>query len=176
MNNKGFTFVEIVSMLIVISVMTLLSMPLLSKELKDVKKEETLGACNLIKQSLKTYYYKSNVESKKTLDLANEKVQKELDINLNIENGNATIDENGKKIGKLNQEKNPTTINKIRCNHYITKSHAEYMARCNLGSAGSGAKVKTFGRDPETNFRRFNKNDVYDPIMKKYVTKLKKLK
>ena len=87
-----------------------------------------------------------------------------------------TIDENGKRIGKLNQEKNPTTINKIRCNHYITKSHAEYMARCNLGDAGSGAKVKTFGRDPETNFRRFNKNDVYDPIMKKYVTKLKKLK
>lgn len=87
-----------------------------------------------------------------------------------------TIDENGKRIGKLNQEKNPTTINKIRCNHYITKSHAEYMARCNLGDAGSGAKVKTFGRDPETNFRRFNKNDIYDPIMKKYVTKLKKLK
>lgn len=87
-----------------------------------------------------------------------------------------TIDENGKKLAKVNQEKNPTTINKIRCNHYITKSHAEYTARCNLGDAGSGEKVKTFGRDVETNFRRFDKNDVYDPIMKKYVTKLKKLK
>ncbi|MBQ3039345.1 MAG: glycosyltransferase family 92 protein, partial [Alphaproteobacteria bacterium] len=87
-----------------------------------------------------------------------------------------TIDENGKKIGKVNQEKNPTTINKIRCNHYITKSHAEYIARCNLGDAGSGEKVKTFGRDVETNFRRFDKSEVYDPIMKKYVTKLKKLK
>ena len=87
-----------------------------------------------------------------------------------------TIDENGRKLAKVNQEKNPTTINKIRCNHYITKSHAEYTARCNLGDAGSGEKVKTFGRDVETNFRRFDKNDVYDPIMKKYVTKLKKLK
>lgn len=87
-----------------------------------------------------------------------------------------TIDENGKKLAKVNQEKNPTTINKIRCNHYITKSHAEYIARCNLGDAGSGEKVKTFGRDVETNFRRFDKSEVYDPIMKKYVTKLKKLK
>lgn len=86
-----------------------------------------------------------------------------------------TIDENGRKLAKVNQEKNPTTINKIRCNHYITKSHAEYIARCNLGDAGSGEKVKTFGRDVETNFRRFDKNDVYDPIMKKYVTKLKKM-
>ena len=87
-----------------------------------------------------------------------------------------TIDENGRKLAKVNQEKNPTTINKIRCNHYITKSHAEYIARCNLGDAGSGEKVKTFGRDVETNFRRFDKSEVYDPIMKKYVTKLKKLK
>ncbi len=86
-----------------------------------------------------------------------------------------TIDENGKKLAKVNQEKNPTTINKIRCNHYITKSHAEYLARCNLGDAGSGEKVKTFGRDVETNFRRFDKNDIYDPIMKKYVTQLKKM-
>lgn len=84
-----------------------------------------------------------------------------------------TIDENGKKIGRINQEKNPTTINKIRCNHYITKSYDEYMARCNLGDAGSGEKIKTFGRDPETNFHLFNKNDIYDPIMQKYVKKLK---
>ena len=87
----------------------------------------------------------------------------------------STIDENGRKIGKINQEKNPTTINKIRCNHYITKSYSEYMARCNLGDASSGEKVKTFGRDPETNFHRFNKNEVYDPIMQKYVKKLNEL-
>jgi hypothetical protein len=44
-----------------------------------------------------------------------------------------------------------------------------------LGDAGSGEKVKTFGRDPETNFHRFNKNEVYDPIMQKYVKKLNEL-
>ena len=86
-----------------------------------------------------------------------------------------TIDENGKKIARVNQQHNPTTINKIRCNHYITKSHAEYIARCHLGDAGSGEKVKIFGRDPETNFQRFNKNEVHDSIMEKYVKKLKNL-
>lgn len=84
-----------------------------------------------------------------------------------------TIDENGKKRGFVNQEREPTTHNFLRCNHYITKSHAEYIARCHLGNAGSDEKVKSFGRDPETNFKLFNKNDIYDPIMDKYIRKLK---
>ena len=84
-----------------------------------------------------------------------------------------TIDETGRKRGFVNQEKEPTSHNFIRCNHYITKSHAEYIARCNLGDAGSGEKVKTLGKDPETNFKNFDKSEVYDPIMDKYIEKLK---
>jgi len=102
MNNKGFTLTEIVAMTIVISVMTLISTPLISKELKEVKKEETIDACYLVKQSLKTYYYKNENNSKKMLDLSDEQVQKELDIeNTNIEIGQATIDENGTITSEL---------------------------------------------------------------------------
>ena len=100
MNNKGFTLTEIISMTIVISVMTLVSTPLISKELKEVKKEETIDACHLIKQSLKTYYYQNN--STTTLDLSNEKTQKELDIqNTNIITGKATISESGQITSEI---------------------------------------------------------------------------
>ena len=87
-----------------------------------------------------------------------------------------TIDENGTHIGGVHQEHNPTTINKIRCNHYQTKSYEEYFRRCNKGSAATGDKLKTFGKDVETNFRNFDKNEVYDKIMDKYVKKLKSRK
>lgn len=100
MNNKGFTITEIISMTIVISVMTLVSTPLVSKELKKVKKEETIDACYLVKQSLKTYYHLNN--SKRTLDLSNERIQKELDIqNININSGMATIGENGQITSEM---------------------------------------------------------------------------
>lgn len=100
MNNRGFTLIEIISMTIVISVMTLVSTPLVSKELKEVKKEETIDACYLIKQSLKTYYYQNN--TKTTLDLTNEKTQKMLDIqNMNISSGKATISENGQITSEM---------------------------------------------------------------------------
>lgn len=82
-----------------------------------------------------------------------------------------TIDENAKKRGFVNQESEPTTHDFIRCNHYITKSHEEYIKRCNQGDAGSGEKVK--GKDPEKRFKLFNKNDIYDNIMDKYIEKLK---
>lgn len=84
-----------------------------------------------------------------------------------------TIDESGTKRGRVNQEAAPTTHNWLRCNHYQTKSHDEYIARCNLGDAGSGEKVKVFRRDPETNFKLFDHNEVYDPIMDKWIKKLK---
>ena len=100
MNNRGFTLIEIISMTIVISVMTLVSTPLVSKELKEVKKEETIDACYLIKQSLKTYYYQNN--TKTTLDLTNEKTQKMLDIqNMNISSGKARISENGQITSEM---------------------------------------------------------------------------
>ena len=67
MNNKGFTLTEIISMTIVVSVMTLVSTPVISNELKKVKKEETIDSCYLVKQSLKTYYYQNEPNSKKHL-------------------------------------------------------------------------------------------------------------
>lgn len=102
MNNKGFTTIEIISMTIVISVMTLISMPFISNELNDVKKEETIDSCYLVKQSLKTYYYQNETNSKKTFDLANEITKKELDIDkMNINFGRATINENGHVTGEM---------------------------------------------------------------------------
>ena len=100
MNNKGFTLIEIVSMTIVISIMTLASTPFVSKEMEKVKKEETLDACYLIKQSLKTYYYQTSLNG--TFDLSDESTQKMLDIqNMNINYGKATISKNGQVTGEI---------------------------------------------------------------------------
>lgn len=87
-----------------------------------------------------------------------------------------TIDENGTHIGSVHQEHNPTTINKIRCNHYQTKSYEEYLRRCGLGDVATGEAIKVQGKDVETNFRNFDKNEVHDNIMDKYVKKLKSTK
>ena len=40
MNSKGFTLVEFISITIIVSVMTFVSAPLISKELDEVKREE----------------------------------------------------------------------------------------------------------------------------------------
>ena len=54
---NGFTLVEFVSMMVIVSVMTLVATPLVSKELNNVKKDEAIIKSNLVKQSLKNYYY-----------------------------------------------------------------------------------------------------------------------
>ena len=82
------------------------------------------------------------------------------------------FDENGKKIGRINQTKDRNiTTNKIRCNHYVTKSYEEYIARMNKGSAT--AQISTEYRGIEK-FNMYDKNEVYDDIMDKYIKELKK--
>ena len=91
---NGFTLVEFISIMVVVSVMTLVSTPLVSNELEDVKKEEAITKSNLVKQSLKAYYYQNN--SAISLDLSNKDVINELNIgNANIKGGQATIDSSG---------------------------------------------------------------------------------
>lgn len=83
-----------------------------------------------------------------------------------------TIDENGKKLGRIIQtEKRNITTNKIRCNHYVTKSFEEYVARMNQGSA-TGQKSTEY-RSVEK-FKMYDRNEIYDDIMDKYIPKLKK--
>ena len=82
------------------------------------------------------------------------------------------IDENGNKLGRINQTdpgKIPT--NKIRCNHYVTKSFEEYAARMNLGFSSTLDRTKH--RSIER-FKYYDRNDIYDDIMDKYIPKLKK--
>lgn len=91
---NGFTLVEFISIMVVVSVMTLVSAPLVSKELKDVKKEEAVTKSNLVKQSLKAYYYQNNKAI--SLDLSNKDVINDLNIgDANIKGGQATIDSSG---------------------------------------------------------------------------------
>ena len=91
---NGFTLVEFISIMVVVSVMTLVSAPLVSKELKDVKKEEAVTKSNLVKQSLKAYYYQNNKAI--SLDLSNKDVINNLNIgDANIKGGQATIDSSG---------------------------------------------------------------------------------
>ncbi len=81
------------------------------------------------------------------------------------------IDENGKKLGKIDQAYNPPSCKKIRCNHYITKSYEEFKMRCNKGSAAGNSAGKKWS---EEKFKKYDTNDIYDDIMYKYIKKLKK--
>lgn len=91
---NGFTVVEFISILIVVSTMTLVSAPLVSNELNNIKKEEAKTKCNYAKQSLKEYYYQN--KQAVSLDLTNKEVKKTLNIEeVNITEGQATIDSSG---------------------------------------------------------------------------------
>jgi len=83
-----------------------------------------------------------------------------------------TINETGKRIARINQSGfGVLPINKIRCNHYVTKSYDEYIARMNQGSV-SKMKINEYrGID---RFKWYDRNDVYDDIMDKYIEKLKR--
>lgn len=83
------------------------------------------------------------------------------------------IDENGKKLGRIIQDENRNiTTNKMRCNHYVTKSFDEYVARMNQGSATP--QKSTEYRSIEK-FKWYDRNEIYDDIMDKYIPKLKKI-
>ena len=81
-----------------------------------------------------------------------------------------TIDNNGKKLGYINQTKNPPAYNKLRCNHYYTKSYDEYIARLNRGSATT--ETTQSYRGPEK-FKQYDRNEIYDDVMDKFIKKLK---
>lgn len=84
--------------------------------------------------------------------------------------GGFTIDNNGKKLGRINQTHNPPPYNKLRCNHYYTKSYEEYMAKFRRGTAtGQSAAYRSAEK-----FKEYDKNEVYDTIMDKYIEILKK--
>lgn len=83
-----------------------------------------------------------------------------------------TIDENGKKLGYIDQTNNPPTYNKIRINHYITKSYEEMMKRCAKGDACYEKYEESPKFKAQQLFNISDKNDVYDGIMDKYVKKL----
>ncbi|MDE6478057.1 MAG: glycosyltransferase family 92 protein [Alphaproteobacteria bacterium] len=84
-----------------------------------------------------------------------------------------TVDENGRRLGHIDQTNNPPTWHRIRCNHYITKSQAEFRARCARSDSGRGANpewIKTLTQ----RFAQSDCNDVYDDIMDPFVGALKR--
>ena len=80
-----------------------------------------------------------------------------------------TIDNNGKKLGYINQTKNPPAYNKLRINHYYTKSYDEYIARLNRGSATTQTTASY--RNAEK-FKEDDHNEVYDDVMDRFIEKL----
>ena len=80
-----------------------------------------------------------------------------------------TIDNNGKKLGRIAQTTNPPDYNKLRCNHYYTKSYEDYMEKYNRGASGC---ANTEYRNAEK-FKLYDRNEVYDTIMDKYIKILK---
>lgn len=79
------------------------------------------------------------------------------------------VNENGKKLGYIDQTNNPPSVNKIRCNHYITKSYDEYIARRSRGKVDDGVPEEGIVEK----FKISDRNDVYDPIMDVFIDKLK---
>lgn len=82
-------------------------------------------------------------------------------------------DENGRKLGRIDQTNNPPSVNKLRCNHYITKSYEEFQKRIARGGGTHGPDTKR-NRRKQAMFDKLNTNAVYDDIMVKYVKQLKK--
>ena len=87
-----------------------------------------------------------------------------------------TIDENGKKLGHLDQTHNPPTCNKIRINHYATKSYEEMIERCSQGDACVANLQSSHKADAQKRFEKRDRNEIYDDIMDKYIDVLKGIK
>ncbi|MBQ0013521.1 MAG: glycosyltransferase family 92 protein [Proteobacteria bacterium] len=87
----------------------------------------------------------------------------------------STIDETGKRRGKIDQDKNPPTCNKVRINHYVTKSYEEMMKRCAKGDACEKDLNNSGKTNAQRRFEFHDKNDVFDTIMDKYINKIKKM-
>ncbi len=83
-----------------------------------------------------------------------------------------TIDNNGHKLGRINQSYAPPPYNNLRLNHYYTKSYDEYIARQARGTATSQSASY---RGPDK-FKKFDKNEVYDDIMDKWIEPVKNFK
>lgn len=109
MMKNGFTMVEFISILIVISTMTLVSAPLVSNELNNIKKAEAESKCNFAKQGLKLYFYENNKAV--SLDLTDENVIESLGISdADIIEGQATIDNSGNITSEMKIDNFTCTI------------------------------------------------------------------
>ena len=75
------------------------------------------------------------------------------------------VDENKNRINGPLTQKNSTE--KIRINHYFTRSEEESRQKMERGSAYTNTKR------PWSDFERLNRNDVHDRVMEKYVPELK---
>jgi len=85
------------------------------------------------------------------------------------------IDEKGRKLGYINQTNNPPSANKLRCNHYFTKSYQEFQKRLARGGGANGPKSKR-NKEKQKMFQKLDTNPVYDNIMDKYIEPVKKFK
>jgi len=82
----------------------------------------------------------------------------------------STIDENGKMLGRINQSDSPVSSNFIRCNHYITKSMEECIARKTRALGWGGEKNVETAKEF---FNNNDRNDVRDNVMNRFVKQLK---
>ena len=79
------------------------------------------------------------------------------------------VDENGKKLGYIDQTNNPPSCNKIRCNHYITKSYEEYIKRRSRPTATTSLPEANFVEK----FKISDRNEILDLTMDPFIEKLK---
>lgn len=81
-----------------------------------------------------------------------------------------SVDENGNKVNGWSNE--VVEINKIRINHYFTKSKEEWIVRRSMGKADykDRSQIRTLQE-----FEEHDNNDIYDNGMLFYVDKMKEL-
>jgi hypothetical protein len=77
----------------------------------------------------------------------------------------SSIDENGKRISGFNLK---PSINKIRVDHYFSKTYEEFQQKTKRGD------VETPDGVFDKSFEEGNTNDIYDNIMAKYTDAVKK--
>lgn len=126
-----------------------------------IHKPDGLVIENFKKHADKTWGVKSIVNPRLVYALTNPHVHKVAGF---------IIDENGKKLGYIDQTNNPPAHDKLRCNHYYTKSRDEYIERLNRGSATTEDSKTYRGLDK---FEKYDRNEIYDTVMDRFIKKLK---
>ena len=96
MNKKGFTLIEVLAVLLILSVIALITTPIIINVIKDSKEKAFINDANSLVESIRTYQANNQYESV-IVDYTNNINTDKLELDGDLPDaGQISIDENGK--------------------------------------------------------------------------------